>query len=888
MINFRRGRGGTEQARIAAEALPLNHARTEPLPQSNSFADCDDNSLFDAQYDRSVDHLQHELRRIDWLIKAQIVRWRAQIGASKPSDLWGAAGVTDEEVNRMLQRRAIMPDDPRADFAPEFYAQIETFERCAVVEAQRIEGRIRETEFELRLQTLMERFALSPLERDIVLVCLWAELDERYRRLYGYLMDDTTRNTPSIRLIAQILTPLMIVAERVRLNDIYTALEPAARLVRWQIVSLPEVGGAQRGVKLDERIVTYLLDGDAPDSQIVGALTLYPHLAHADVWETVKQDADQQTILKNLSAWITERHGSYAGATLLLHGTYGSGRLGAARAMAHGLDDQLTFLLVDTPVAASSAPTWGEVVVRVYREALLRNRGCVYWATCEGVIDEPRQWETLLAAAQSTPVVTFLESARGWTPRGAWRAPNADPTAVQAYIQVEFPLPSYDLRLNMWRERLAQVPESRLTADEIETIIRSLTSSFQFTEGQIADAISAARSIALRRDAHAPQLEIDDLYEGSRAQSSHDLQALAQRIEPRKHLSANDLVLPRPNKQQFHELQARIKYRGDLLTTLGFGQRFQLGSGLIALFTGSSGTGKTMGAELLALSMGVAIYRVDLSAVVSKYVGETEKNINRVFQLAEGTGAILFFDEADALFGKRGEVKDAQDRWANLEVNYLLQRVEQYSGVVILASNLRQNIDDAFARRIHVQIDFPFPDDAHRVIIWEQILAERDTDQPDVRFPDAEYYARCTPEGSAALRTQVRAWVEDKWRFLDQAALEAKFQEKLVDISRERICHLLDPVLAALTPEERAALLHDETLLLARRFQLAGGNIKNVVVDAAIRALEEREKSRGELRLRLRHLIAGVTREYQKLGKPITPGDFGEPFYEWAVEDILS
>jgi SpoVK/Ycf46/Vps4 family AAA+-type ATPase len=154
---------------------------------------------------------------------------------------------------------------------------------------------------------------------------------------------------------------------------------------------------------------------------------------------------------------------------------------------------------------------------------------------------------------------------------------------------------------------------------------------------------------------------------------------------------------------------------------------------LIALFTGSSGTGKTMAAELLAREQGVDLYKVDLSAVVSKYVGETEKNLSQVFSEAEDANAIIFFDEADALFGQRGEVKAAQDRWANMEINYLLQRIEEYAGVVILASNLRQNIDDAFMRRIHVIVEFPFPDAEARYHIWRGMFPT-DVERP----PDAE------------------------------------------------------------------------------------------------------------------------------------------------------
>ena len=215
-----------------------------------------------------------------------------------------------------------------------------------------------------------------------------------------------------------------------------------------------------------------------------------------------------------------------------------------------------------------------------------------------------------------------------------------------------------------------------------------------------------------------------------------------------------------------------------------------------------------MAAELLAREQGVDLYKVDLSAVVSKYVGETEKNLSQVFAEAQDANAIIFFDEADALFGKRGEVREAQDRWANMEINYLLQRVEEYAGVVILASNLRQNIDDAFMRRIHVIVEFPFPDAEARFYIWRNMFP------PGIERP----------------------------------------------------------------PD-------DDLRALGARFRLSGGNIKNIVIDAAFRALGETGPAAPVIRLR--HLIAAVAREYQKLGKPITKSDFGETFYGWVEADIL-
>ncbi len=227
----------------------------------------------------------------------------------------------------------------------------------------------------------------------------------------------------------------------------------------------------------------------------------------------------------------------------------------------------------------------------------------------------------------------------------------------------------------------------------------------------------------------------------------------------------------------------------------GFGHKLSMGKGLIALFAGPSGTGKTMASEIIANDLGLDLYKIDLSAVVSKYIGETEKNLERIFTEAQESDAILFFDEADALFGKRSETKDAHDRYANIEVAYLLQRTEEYNGLVILASNIKKNMDEAFIRRLHFIIDFPFPEEPERLEIWRRT------------FP---------PEAPRS----------------DDLDLE----------------------------------------FLARKFKLAGGNIRNVILTAAFLAADEGGP------IAMRHLVRGSSYELQKMGKLVHEGDFEQYF----------
>src|SRR6185369_9673429 len=202
-----------------------------------------------------------------------------------------------------------------------------------------------------------------------------------------------------------------------------------------------------------------------------------------------------------------------------------------------------------------------------------------------------------------------------------------------------------------------------------------------------------------------------------RLQSNRKLAALAQKITPR--YKWTDIVLPAGRLEQLREICNTLRHRSRVYEDWGFGRRLALGKGLNVLFAGPSGTGKTMAAEILAGELGLDLYKIDLSSVVSKYIGETEKNLSKIFAEGRASNAVLFFDEADAVFGKRTEVRDAHDRYANIEVSYLLQRMEEYEGMVILASNLRKNMDDAFVRRLHFSIEFPFPTDADRRRIWD-------------------------------------------------------------------------------------------------------------------------------------------------------------------------
>jgi AAA+ superfamily predicted ATPase len=280
-------------------------------------------------------------------------------------------------------------------------------------------------------------------------------------------------------------------------------------------------------------------------------------------------------------------------------------------------------------------------------------------------------------------------------------------------LPVQVPKPDASGRHALWQQALAGIPHS------INGQLEAIVQQFDFGPQMVAQAVSAAQGKARL---HTPDADTgptaDDLWQACREQACWQLDELVQRILPC--YTWEDIVVPEDLFRQLQEIAAQVAHRAQVYETWGFGQKLSRGRGLSALFAGPSGTGKTMAAEVLATHLNLDLYRIDLAGVVSKYIGETEKNLRKVFDAAEQSGAILFFDEADALFGKRTEVKDSHDRYANIEVNYLLQRMEDYRGLAILATNRKSDLDQAFLRRLRFLVDFPFPDADSRRRIWQK------------------------------------------------------------------------------------------------------------------------------------------------------------------------
>jgi AAA+ superfamily predicted ATPase len=560
-----------------------------------------------------------------------------------------------------------------------------------------------------RLAWLTQTFGLARFDLDLLLIALAPEIDLRYEQLYAYLQDDVTRRRPTVDLALNLLcasAPAKLVGR--------SRLAPDAPLLRHHLLHLqppsnqPASSFLALTVQADPQIVDVLLGQTGLDRRLLAFCRLeQPALT----WDQAYATAELRTALPGLARQAQA-------ARLYFHGPAGSGQYQVAAALAADLDRSL--LYADLAVLATHTAD-ADMLPVLWREALFQH--AVLFLDQFDAIRQPGQaiYPALMAGLAEFSGLVILAGAQPWTP---------DPRNLTAVTVVPFAMPSAIQRQAHWRAGLAavgvNVPEIALDA---------LASRFRLLPGQMHEAIAGACGRAAWRAAAGdpePGLRVDDLFAAARAQSGHALAALARKIEPAA--TWQMLVLPDDVTAQLHELVQRAAARSRVLDAWGFGQMLSRGKGTTALFAGPSGTGKTMAAEIIARDLGLDLYQIDLSSVVSKYIGETEKNLDRIFQAAEQANAVLFFDEADALFGKRSEVRDSHDRYANLEISYLLQRMEAYEGLAILATNLRQHLDEAFTRRLSMIVHFPAPDEPSRRRIWQRIWPPETPMAADVDF----------------------------------------------------------------------------------------------------------------------------------------------------------
>ncbi|MFF2543044.1 ATP-binding protein [Kitasatospora sp. NPDC058063] len=552
-----------------------------------------------------------------------------------------------------------------------------------------------------RLGRLSAAFGLLPVDLDLLLVALAPDLDSRFEQLYGYLNDDLTRRRATIGLALDLCGLPGAGAGRFRFSV-------RAPLIAGGLLEItePDRPLLSRTLRVPDRVTAHLLGDDEPDGTLAGLAR------RAGPGGRSHQSLEQ---LRFLAA--------DGGLVHLLDRGGHAGRLAVAALAADGPPP----LVVDAAALAARPP---EATVRVLaREARLGGGGvvlgpldrfeperperaallrelCAELAGVPLVVHGPQVWDPVWAAR--SPVVLTVRPPDARDRAGQWaRALGAEQGASEPGVSEPSQKSGVESGDELGEEPCEELPEELAEA----------VAAYRLDQEQLARAaLVAARTAAAERR----PVRAEDLRTAVRAQNAAGLARLARRIEPA--VGWSDLVLPAPTAGRLRELVLRARHRDQVLGQWRMRPGGGRGNGVIALFAGESGTGKTMSAEVVAAELGMELYVVDLSTVVDKYIGETEKNLERIFTEAAQVNGVLLFDEADALFGKRSEVKDSRDRHANVETAYLLQRMESFDGIAVLTSNLRANLDEAFTRRLDVIAEFPLPDEAQRRLLWDRCL----------------------------------------------------------------------------------------------------------------------------------------------------------------------
>lgn len=661
-------------------------------------------------------------------------------------------GIVEARVRRAVAQRRVgdpQPDDPfrglyLSDDAVErlLRTQHEPIgpdqpESQHIADAETAAAAARAEGEDVRLAHVVDAFGLDDLDVEILLVALAPDVDARFEWLYGYLNDDVTRRRATVGLALSLCgVPAGAAEGRAR-------FAATGALVHGGLVVVDDADRPllSRTLRVPDRAVGYLLGDDTPEPELRRAIAAPPPCPDTADSRLVPALRTRAPLL-----YLRERPGGG----------------GVAAAVAAARHHGRAALIIDLHRIAEHSELLSAAVLEA------RLTGAVLIAAG---IDALAERPEIIGAVAEAPTCVVLVGTAVWDPEWVTRQP----------LTFDIEPPNAEDRTRMWRSTL----DDRLP-DELDPA--AATMQFVLTPEQVARAAAAAAAYA---ELSGRPVTAADLRRGARAQNGAGLERLARRIEPG--VGWPDLVLPAPVLDQLREVALRARQRALVLDEWRMRPGGGRGRGVTALFAGDSGTGKTMSAEVIAAELGLDLYTVNLATVVDKYIGETEKNLERIFVAAAGVNAVLLFDEADALFGRRTEVRDSHDRYANIESAYLLQRMESFDGLAILATNLRANLDDAFTRRLDVVVNYTLPDENARRSLWERCIG--------TRIPRA-------------------------------ADLDLDF--------------------------------------CARGFELSGGNIRSAVVTAAYLAADARRE------LRTADLVAGVHREYRKLGRLTLATEFGE------------
>lgn len=689
----------------------------------------------DATYPSTAAHLRDELERLDLLLTRHLAQWTEHRGTGEPGGFY----VTEAQVIRLLGTTPGQPDSFVDDEDVKRISTISTAEtresdETAVGELNQaietLSNRIDDRETaDSRLTQVCKRFALNRRERDALLLTLAPELDMKYEKIFAYLQDDYTRTRPTIGLLLRVIAGVDGGAFEER-----GLLDPDGTLRQHGLLSVSATDTSMLSafVEVDRRICAYIIDGDSDTSS--------PGAAIERIDPASSKDWPSQGYRMNLSNGNTGRRSlsllnhlplspaireqlvdelatmETSDPTILsLSGPHGSARRAVVRLAGMTLDQPI----ISVNISGESEGV-GDLLESGIREARLvdgilhihqekqtrpssgsehpyegRNGQSSAADKRQNAASRDREMIDRIANTNRHIILTLPSSLQP----SLWARVN-----TQRVRTLTFPILSSHARRSIWQD--LELPDGA-NPDE-------LGSKFRLTPGQIQNVMRSADALA------SHEITAEDVYRACRAHFHHRLGTLANRVEPT--YGIDDIVLPSEDIEQLKAIIAQIEHRDHVYGQWGFQAARGGGSGINVLFSGPSGTGKTMAAQIIANETSLDLYRIDLASVVSKYIGETEKNLGRIFDEAANSSAIIFFDEADALFGERTEVSDAHDRYANIEINYLLQRMDDHDGIVLLATNFETSLDEAFERRLDRTIEFIRPDRDARIRLWQSSL----------------------------------------------------------------------------------------------------------------------------------------------------------------------
>lgn len=554
-----------------------------------------------------------------------------------------------------------------------------------IVDAEQALTQAETNEVPPALMILAHRLGLSHFEQQILLLCAAMDLDTRIAPLCARAHGDPNKRYPTFALALTLFD-----------EPVWNALSPQNPLRYWRLIEINQPGATPltaSALRTDERIVNYLKGLNYLDDRL--APLVEPLFGEAGHKDELPPSQEHQ------AAELVGRLGASAGAgcapVIELLGREADSKRAVARRVASSLG--LNLYRLSAGLLPAQGPDF-ETFTRLWQRESLLMPIALY-------LDMGESGATGAHDTQAAAVARFL-----WRTQGVFFLDVEESQQIpdRSVYSIEIHKPTPQEQRAAWLRTLGEA------ADELAGRLAAQFNLSLWEIEEITAAVSDTNDTGVQT--------AEGLWETCLAASRPKLERLAQRIDAKA--TWDDIVLPEEERALLHQIARQVRQRSRVYEDWGFRQRMNRGLGISALFAGESGTGKTMAAEVIANDLKLYLYRIDLSAVVNKYIGETEKNLRRVFDAAEDSGAILFFDEADALFGKRSEVKDSHDRYANIEINYLLQRMEAYRGLAILATNMKSALDPAFMRRLRFIVNFPFPDVKERKLIWQQVFPKAD------------------------------------------------------------------------------------------------------------------------------------------------------------------